>query len=236
MIEIKVVNDSVIVSRQAIVKHTQGTPEVRVQFQFDASWDGLHKTAFFKNKNSDIEYTYIIGEEPIWIPHEVLEVTGDIMVGVLGSNEKGVVKPTLYYKMGFVFGGGVEPDNAVNGTPQSKTLLEQIYEDVNETKKIAQSVRQDADVGKFDGFSPIVTTEQTLNGILIKVTDKNGTTTSELKGGGSGGIVGFGENMNFIDGVLSVKTTNDLSESELPITSYGVQKTVGNIEVLLKGI
>ena len=46
-----------------------------------------------------------------------------------------------------------------------------------------------------------------------------------------------GENLDLQNGVLSVKTTNEMMhDNTLPITSAGVFATVGNIEALLKTI
>lgn len=47
----------------------------------------------------------------------------------------------------------------------------------------------------------------------------------------------IGENLDLQNGILSVKTTNEMMhDNTLPITSAGVFATVGNIEALLKTI
>lgn len=67
-----------------------------------------------------------------------------------------------------------------------------------QTKEIAESVRSDADAGKFDGepgkpgdpgkdgVSPSAKVEQTDEGAMVTVTDATGTTTAELKNGKDG--------------------------------------------------
>ncbi len=57
--------------------------------------------------------------------------------------------------------------------------------------------------------------------------------------GGDGPLMGFtvDETLTFVDGVLSVNTTDVVEEDNtLPITSAGVQVVVGNINALLKTI
>ncbi len=49
------------------------------------------------------------------------------------------------------------------------------------TKKTAEGMG--AVKGK-DGFSPIATVEETADGAVITITDKNGTTSATVKGGG----------------------------------------------------
>lgn len=55
---------------------------------------------------------------------------------------------------------------------------------------------------------------------------------------GAGGVdFEIGDTLSLVDGILNVKTTDDVSEDNtLPITSAAVHTTVGNIELLLKTI
>ena len=60
---------------------------------------------------------------------------------------------------------------------------------MSETKDIAQSVRNDADLGEFngqDGFSPIATVTKSGDTSKFTVTDKNGTTEVDIKDGKQG--------------------------------------------------
>lgn len=97
-------------------------------------------------------------------------------------------------------------------TPADPTpdVYSQLMETVEESKRIAQSVRDDADAGKFDGedgvpgipgkpgdkgdpgtpgrdgTSPTANVQQTAEGATISITDVNGTTTATIRNGAPG--------------------------------------------------
>lgn len=76
-----------------------------------------------------------------------------------------------------------------------QTFRQQIQQILDETLAIAQSVRDDADAGKFngapgpagnDGVSPAAKVEQTDTGAVISVTDADGTSTATVSNGKDG--------------------------------------------------
>lgn len=83
----------------------------------------------------------------------------------------------------------VQKTGTLKGLPLPEIPIsaqEQISANAEEAKRIAQSVRNDADAGKFDGedgFSPSVQVIQTPDGVTIKMTDKDGTTSGSVKNG-----------------------------------------------------
>ena len=88
--------------------------------------------------------------------------------------------------------------------PQS--LTEQLLEAAKEATDVANSVRKDADDGKFDGFSPIIDVEDIENGHKISITDKDKTSVVEvLNGEASAGISAGGKQGQ----VLSKKSNED---------------------------
>lgn len=74
------------------------------------------------------------------------------------------------------------------GPESAQELIDQVTALYQDTKAIAQSVRDDADNGVFDGFSPTVEVKtETSSEYVLTVTDKNGSyDTPNLKGSGSG--------------------------------------------------
>ena len=85
------------------------------------------------------------------VPHSVMETPyAHLMVGVRGVDESETeVIPTIWADL-----GPIEPGASTVGegdTPREKELIEQLIDTADEALAIAQSVRDDADAGEFDG-------------------------------------------------------------------------------------
>lgn len=93
----------------------------------------------------------LFGKEPVVVPWEVLQQPGNLYLTVKGTNENQVIitkemdTPIRVYKAGMA-----EGDTPLEPTPD---LIQLIVEQANEAKEIAQSVRDDADAGKFNGVA-----------------------------------------------------------------------------------
>ena len=89
-----------------------------------------------------------------------------------------------------------------------------------------------------DGFSPVAYVTETEAGARITITDKNGTTTAEVRnGGGSATPYEIGAGLRLDGNVLSVDTADVMEEDNTkPITSSAVFVEVGNINTLLATI
>lgn len=91
----------------------------------------------------------LLGKEPVVVPWEVLQQPGNLYLTVIGTNENQVIitkemdTPIRVYKAGMAEGG-----TPLDPTPD---LVQLIVEQATEAKEIAQSVRDDADAGKFNG-------------------------------------------------------------------------------------
>lgn len=123
-----------------------------VSFSFPSSWNGYTKTAVFTY--GDQVYNVILTEEnPLcksetecFIPHEVLKTPefGLSVFGVLGESVCTTTKVIVEVKeSGYALG-----DIPADPTPSE---YEQLVDLMTETKKIALSVREDADNGLFIG-------------------------------------------------------------------------------------
>ena len=123
-----------------------GVNEDVIEFKFDELWDGFDTVAVFYRSKREVFHIKIVGNR-CTIPSEVLRTQGICYVGVMGVKDN-VTRTTNVLRYEIEHGAitaGVEPPEP---TP---SIYEQILETVKSTKQIAQSVRDDADAGKFDG-------------------------------------------------------------------------------------
>lgn len=123
---------------------TTGMKGAPVHFTFDETWDGVTgKTAVFRC--GDVERQMLLdSHDTCAIPYEVLTVPGAMLaVGVYGTAAGGSTwpAPTPFCRCGIVQRGAAVSDDAAAVTP---TLVQQILD-------VAQSVRDDADAGRFRG-------------------------------------------------------------------------------------
>ena len=128
---------------------TSGSVNVyTVRFSFNSDWDGLDRTAVFHAGDDQISVV-LDGSNECQIPWEVLENPGrNLSVGVYGTKGGTVVLPTIWAQLGEIREGVSLGSTAQPPTPD---VYSQILEAAEQAEKIAQSVRDDADAGKFDG-------------------------------------------------------------------------------------
>lgn len=124
----------------------------KIRFHFPDSWNGYTKTAVFRNGDTVIS-VILNGDERIctaenecYIPHEVIKVPR-FTVSLFGTNEKSRV--TSARAVVRVTESGYEKGDASSApTPE---VYEQLVSLAGKTRQIAESVRADADSGKFKG-------------------------------------------------------------------------------------
>ena len=160
-------------------------------------WDNTVKTAYFRNPASGKTYSQILAEDnTCTVPWEALTDKGFVRFSVAGERENYRITTNVesFCNSGTIYGGNPSEPPTPDQYDQMIALAEQ-------TKEIAESVRRDADEGKFDGdpgepgkpgapgrdgVSPTAKVEQTDDGAVITITDATGTTTAELKNGKEG--------------------------------------------------
>ena len=127
---------------------TEGRVGLLCQFHFTDEWTGLAKTAVFDGADSrDV----ILKSDTVAIPAECLATEGySLSVGVYGKNGAGdIVIPTVYATVGKIqrsaYPSGREP---AAPTPD---VVAQIQQTAANAEELARSVREDADLGKFNG-------------------------------------------------------------------------------------
>lgn len=120
-----------------------------VQFEFSQEWDGLDKTAVFQAGPDGESMSVILDlDGTCEIPWEVLKTPKiRLQCGVYGTKDGNILLPTIYADMGQIH-PGVNTDAEADPTPG---LYDQILNAANEAVNIANSVREDADSGKFIG-------------------------------------------------------------------------------------
>lgn len=133
----------VVIEPEIIVAHAVKTHEC--EFEFDATWDDYTKKAVFKKGNLVIKV--LLKDNKCIIPWEVLETRGFLKIGIRGvCDDKR--RPTVWTENILISDGPGESEPGKEPTP---TLYQQMVDVMEETKAIAQSVRDDADAGKFGG-------------------------------------------------------------------------------------
>lgn len=128
---------------------TSGSVNVyEVQFQFDSEWDGLEKTAVFRAGDCTVS-TLLDETETCIIPWEVFQdAKRTLYAGVYGTKNGNTVLPTIWASLGEIKPGVTQGENTQPPTPDVYSQILQVAKDAED---VAQSVRDDADSGKFNG-------------------------------------------------------------------------------------
>ena len=121
----------------------EGTREyLRAEFSFSEEWKGLTKTAFFRGANGNI-CSQLLENDACTVPAEALAAPGRVGVSVSGTLGDTVITTDIKsFTILATLSGGTPSD-------PEPTIYQQILDKVDETKQIAQSVRDDADAGRF---------------------------------------------------------------------------------------
>lgn len=130
----------------------RGTVGAKCTISFDDFWLSFNRTVVFKCANGmcDKPFVYLSKEmtEEIEIPHEVLAESGSFKIGVYGSLGDQVL-PTLWSE-NIKIEYGTDTYGSAPEAP-TPTVYEKLIETAQNAVNVAQSVRNDADMGKFDG-------------------------------------------------------------------------------------
>ena len=145
--KIKVVNQRLYLEPP---ETAEGTREyLKAEFSFSEEWDGMTKTAFFRGANGDT-VPRLLEEDTCTVPAEVLAASGRVGVSVSGTLGETVITTDIKsFSVPATLSGGTPSD-------PEPTVWQQILDKVDETKQIAQSVREDAEAGKFAATAEMV--------------------------------------------------------------------------------
>lgn len=145
--KIKVVNQRLYLEPP---ETAEGTREyLRAEFSFSEEWKGMTKTAFFRGADGG-NHPKLLEDDTCTVPAEALAAPG--RVGVSVSETLGETVITTDIK------SFSAPATLSGGTPSDPepTLWQKILDKVDKTQQIAQSVRDDADAGKFAATAEMV--------------------------------------------------------------------------------
>lgn len=150
--KIKVVNQRLYLEPP---ETAEGTREyLKAEFSFSEEWDGMTKTAFFRGADGE-NHPKLLEDDTCIVPTEALAAPGRVGVSVSGTLGETVITTDI---KSFTL-----PATLSGGTPSDPepTVWQKILDKVDETQQIAQSVRDDADAGKFAATAEMV--EQTVS-------------------------------------------------------------------------
>lgn len=150
--KIKVVNQRLYLEPP---ETAEGTREyLKAEFSFSEECEGMTKTAFFRGADWE-NHPKLLKDDTCIVPAEALAAPGRVGVSVSGTRGETIITTDIK--------SFSAPATLSGGTPSDPepTVWQQILEKVDETQQIAQSVRDDADAGKFAATAEMV--EQTVS-------------------------------------------------------------------------
>lgn len=145
--KIKVVNQRLYLEPP---ETAEGTREyLRAEFDFSEEWDGMTKTAFFRGADGE-NHPKLLENDACTVPTEALAAPGRVGVSVSGTLGETIITTDIK--------SFTVPATLSGGTPSDPepTVWQQILNKVDETQQIAQSVREDAEAGKFAATAEMV--------------------------------------------------------------------------------
>lgn len=143
-------------------------------------WTGT-KTALFAQGECS-KSAVLDDKDECVIPWEFFDTDENMTIGKV-SVSCGDLVTTNCATVKITKSGYQESDVSV---PPSPDVYQQLIELAEDTKKIAQSVRDDADAGEFDGeegYSPKVSLTEELDGVTVTVQNKDGQQSAKVKDG-----------------------------------------------------
>lgn len=133
---------------EPVVSGQVDTIEVKIDFSRD--WDGLKKTIVFRSGREARDVLLVDNATQCKVPWEVVSRPGGTLrIGVYGIRGSETVLPTVWCDVGRIV-PGAEPAGNTSARYEMDTFarIVDLYEGA---RNAAQSVRDDADAGKFNG-------------------------------------------------------------------------------------
>ena len=128
---------------------TSGSVGMLAQFILSEDFDGLSNIAVFQGSGQSFDVALVDNE--CVVPHEVLAVPGDYLkIGVYGRNSAGtIVIPTIWAGVQMIV-PGTQP-SGVDPSEPTPDWTAQVQEIATSALEMAESVKEMADAGEFDG-------------------------------------------------------------------------------------
>ena len=162
---------------------TAGRVGLECAFTFNSDWDGLEKVAVFEGAET-IEVALGTANVAV-IPPECMATAGyNLRCGAYGmSASRAIVIPTIWAKAGKIKDSAAPDESLADFTP---TLAAQVIAKANSAEETANSIKEQASRGEFDGFSPYIAVEEIENGHRVSITDSVGTNEFDVMNGANG--------------------------------------------------
>lgn len=163
---------------------TAGRVGLECAFAFSADWNGLQKVAVFEGAET-IEVALGTANVAV-VPPECMTTAGfKLRCGAYGLSAAGdIVIPTIWAKAGKIKESSGPDDESL--APATPALVAQIIAKANSAEETANSIKEQASRGEFDGFSPYVGVTETENGHRVSITDSTGTKDFDVMDGADG--------------------------------------------------
>lgn len=197
---------------------------------FDSEWDDITARWLTFEPRAGTAITAVLADGNSF--EESLGVSlsaGTWRVSAHGSNSAGKEIHTTPVLLNVAQAGGLDGEAPPYVPPDAAGQIAAV---AAEARDIAQSVRDDADAGKFKG-------EEGKPGLTPHIGENGNWFYGDEDSGIPAGAAGIktDHTLSYTNGVLSVNTANaPEADNTLPITSAAVNTVVGNIETLLNKI
>jgi hypothetical protein len=154
-IKLKTVDQRLTVVQQPILA-SGDVGMVRVEYELDSYWDGLTPCGtFYNGKTPEDVYEQPLADGACIIPWEVLTEEGVLYIGLRGVGEDGRIKTAAPVRYRMEKGSPRGANTSVEPSPdvyqQILTVAGEAERMAGEAEALAQSVRDDADAGLFNG-------------------------------------------------------------------------------------
>ena len=197
---------------------------------FDSEWDDITARWLTFEPRAGTAITAVLADGSSF--EESLGVSlsaGTWRVSAHGTNSAGKEIHTTPVLLNVAQAGGLDGEAPPYVPPDAAGQIAAV---AAEARDIAQSVRDDADAGKFKG-------EEGKPGLTPHIGENGNWFYGDEDSGIPAGAAGIktDHTLSYTNGVLSVNTANaPEADNPLPITSAAVNTVVGNIETLLNKI
>ena len=148
---IKLKANGTIATVEETERLTSGRVGLPISLDLSEEWDGLLVTVVC-SAGGIVRDVPVLPGGNLTVPHECLAKAGvRLTIGIYGATQDGhIAIPTIYADAGKIY-RGANPSGEEEHEP-TPSEVEQILAAASEAVAVAQSVRNDADAGVFDGL------------------------------------------------------------------------------------
>lgn len=130
---------------------TSGSVGIPVALALDSAFNGLAKTLCFKTATASVDIALVGDATESAVPPDVISTAGEwLYIGIYAADGDGdIVIPTVWANVGKIEQGTIP--SGVDPSEPTPSWVAQVQNIASEALETANSVREDADSGKFDG-------------------------------------------------------------------------------------